>query len=163
MDDFTLSNCFVLWAHDINNKDWDINSYKEICKVPNATTFWKLFNNFDKIWGHNMYAHYFFMREGIKPIWEDENNRSGGMCSFKLEIADSLNVWTDLATRLVCDLMTKDSGDITGISISPKNNWAIIKVWNRDNKNDLSKTLDQDILKKYAGLSIKYKSNNPEY
>ncbi len=165
--DVKFSNSYTLWMHDINNKEWGIESYKKLCKIDNVSDFWKLFNNFDKLWGSDekfsRYAHYFFMKEGIEPIWEHETNRNGGMCSFKLEINDSLPVWTDLIMRFVCDNLNKEPTDINGISISPKNSWAIIKIWNRENKNDLSKTLDHDILKKYGNLSIKYKSNSPEY
>lgn len=162
-----FNNNFHLWMHDIHNKDWSINSYNNLCKIDNVSDFWKLFNNFDKLWGsddkYSRYAHYFFMKDDIEPIWEHETNRNGGVCSFKIEINDSLPVWIDLIMRFVCDSLNNDSDDINGISISPKNNWAIIKIWNKENKNNLSKTLKQDILEKYNNLSIKYKINSPEY
>jgi len=44
-----------------------------------------------------------------------------------------------------------------------KNNYAIIKIWNKDKTNDLSQTMNPEILKSYEELSIKYKSNDPEY
>ena len=64
---------------------------------------------------------------------------------------------------MICNILTNNDDDINGISISPTNNWYIIQIWNKDNKNDLSKTLSEEVLTKYINLSIKYKANEPEY
>jgi hypothetical protein len=159
----TLPYRYVLWAHDINNKDWTLDGYQKLCIITNISEFWRLFNNFNK-YGYK-FRHFFLMKEGVVPIWEHETNRFGGMCSLKVDIGSSINVLTDLCVHMMCNRLTDDSNldDINGISISPKNSWAIIKIWNKDCKNDISKNLLPSLIKKYEKMSIKYKPNKPEY
>jgi hypothetical protein len=156
-----LPHLLTLWSHDIYDKNWNIDSYKQLCKIRTVSDFWRLSNNYKKIgW---KYMHSFLMKDDIEPIWEHKANRYGGVCSFKIELECALEIWEDLNARFICGLLTENSEDINGISISPKNNWAIIKIWNRDKKNDLSVTLNPQIIEKYKELSIKYKLNEPEY
>lgn len=163
-DDIKLNNNYVLWAHGLHNNDWSLASYSRLCEINNVSSFWKLFNNFDKL-GYKQNC-FFFMKDDTQPIWEHENNRNGGVCSFKITIDSSLRTYEDLCTHMVLNLLMANSemmSDVNGISFSPKNNWAIIKIWNKDKKNDLSLLLNPLIIKKYQGLSIKYISNEPEY
>lgn len=152
---------YVLWRHDIYNKDWSLTGYNKLCTINNVSQFWKLFNNLDKLGFKN--NNFFLMKEGTDPTWEHENNRNGGTCSFKTEINNSLALYEELCGYLVCNILVKDMHDINGISFSPKNNWAVIKIWNKDKKNDISKELNGEINKKYKDIGMRYKSNEPEY
>lgn len=156
-----FNHSYILWAHDISEKDWSINGYKKLCKIENVSQFWRVFNNFSKL--GVKFMHFFLMKDGVEPIWEDPENRNGGICSFRIEFTNAMEIWQYLNIRLVLETLTVVESDINGVSISPKNNWAIIKIWNKDCNNDLSKTLNNDILEKYKSYSIKYKSNSPEY
>jgi hypothetical protein len=160
-EDKKLTCKYVLWAHDIHNKNWDMDSYKKVCQIDNVSTFWRTFNNLEKL--GIRFMHLFLMKDGILPIWEDPKNRDGGVCSLRLEIDKAKDVFEDLNVRMLCEILNDNPTDINGISMSPKNSWVIIKVWNADSKNDLSVTLSKEILNKYADLSIKYRSNEPEY
>ena len=157
----SLENSYVLWAHDINSKDWSIKSYQRVCEIRDVKEFWQLFNSFDKM-GYK-FKNYFLMKGDIEPTWEHPANRNGGTCSFKTEIGEAPQIFEGLSSYMVMDKLTDDPVDINGISFSPKNSWAIIKIWNRDGKNDISTKLDKDVLAKYSELSIKYKANTPEY
>jgi len=159
--DVMLSNKFVLWAHDLHTKNWNISSYKRLFEFNNVADYWKVFNNFNKF-GFK-YMHFFLMKEGVDPTWEHPRNRNGGVCSFKTELTNSLDIWENMNAHMVCDLLTDSPDDITGVSISPKNEWAIVKIWNGDCKNDLSQTLNEELLAKYSELSVKYRANAPEY
>ena len=152
---------YVLWSHDISNRDWSIKGYKKMCLIDNISTFWKFMNNFEKL-GHRS-RHFFLMRNDTEPTWEHKNNRDGGVCTFKIELINAMEMWELLNIHMILGTLSKIEGDINGISFSPKNNWVIIKVWNRDSKNDLTVTLNQEILDKYSKCSIRYKANAPEY
>jgi hypothetical protein len=160
-EQYKLPYKYVLWSHDLYDKNWDIKSYKKLCTVETVSEFWRLFNNFNKL-GFK-YVHFFLMKEGIDPIWEHPKNRDGGVCSFRIELDNALNVWNDLGVAMACNVLNDLPSDINGVSISPKNNWAIIKIWNQDSSNDTSVTMSKHILDKYNELSIKYKANEPEY
>jgi len=55
-----------------------------------------------------------------------------------------------------------DMSDINGLSICPKNVWCIIKIWNADASNDISKKMPPKIVDKFSKYSIVYKKNEPE-
>lgn len=152
---------YVLWAHDIHNKNWDIDSYKKVAEIDNVSTFWRIFNNLDKL--GIRFMHLFLMKDGITPIWEDPNNRDGGVCSLRLELEKAHDIFEDLNIRMICQILNDEPNDINGVSMSPKNSWVIIKIWNKDSRNDLSLTMSKDVLERYADLSIKYRANEPEY
>ena len=74
----------------------------------------------------------FVMRTNITPRWEDENNKNGGCFSFKVINKYVMSVWKDLLYSLCGETIfteTKQNELITGITISPKKNFCIIKIW----------------------------------
>jgi len=74
----------------------------------------------------------FLMRKGITPIWEDEKNRKGGCFSYKIPNRLIVTTWKQASYSLVGETFTNDSSlrkDINGMTISPKKNFCIIKIW----------------------------------
>lgn len=153
-----LLDDYVLWVHDLNNKNWTINSYEKKYEFNNVETFCGFVNNFYRLGYKHM--HFFLMKKGVDPIWEHEENRNGGVCSIKIDIDQCGDIFTDLICRMVTNSLSSVSDDINGVSISPKNNWAIIKIWNKSKDNILTETLTPEVLEKYHHLSLRYKANN---
>lgn len=170
-----LNSNWVLWIHSPKNKEWNINSFKSIFKIKTTHDLICISNNITKL--GIKFNHLFFMREGINPIWEDLNNRFGGTCSFKTDMSNYnkentyvIDFSIFLLKSILGENLINNCEDINGFSISPKNNWAIVKIWNKDQKNDISKLLvskeenrEWDKFNKFKNLSIRYKSNIPEY
>ncbi len=121
----------------------------------------EFYNNWDKVGGITN-KHFFIMREGIVPIWEDEANINGGCWSFKLPEEQSEEFWEDLSTYLVCDKICDSIPDeIVGLSIClKKNNNVVIKIWNTNSKNNSLKLINEKILNKW-GLDIIYIAHMP--
>ena len=91
---------------------------------------------------------FFLMRDTILPIWEDKNNINGGYWSFKIAIHNIHNAWNEITMALIGENILKDKTNIysiNGISISPKKNFCIIKIWNSEK---LIHTNARDILNK---------------
>jgi hypothetical protein len=85
------------------------------------------------------------MKEGILPIWEDVKNRNGGCFSYKVNNKYVVDVWKELTYVLVGKTLSSEkkfTDAISGITISPKKNFCIIKIWmeNCDNQNPLAVT-----------------------
>ena len=160
MDETIQLDKWSLWYH--HEKDnWKISGYKKIYDICNSTDFWKLHNNFDKIKGIN-HKHYFLMKDGVVPIWEDEQNINGGCWSFKVNEDLTQNLWTDLAVHLVCNQLLNDKNDIVGISSClKKNNNSVVKIWNKNSKNSSLNNINKDVIKKW-GTDIIYIAHMPE-
>jgi len=128
-----LDNSWKLWFHDPKNNKWDIESYLEICSISSIEDFWKLYHLLDtkKI----QEGMYFFMKDDIPPLWENEKNINGGCWSYKINKRDVYNAWIELSIAVCINNLIKEdiSKDIvTGISISPKNSFCVLKIWIND-------------------------------
>ena len=102
------------------------------------------------------------MKEKINPIWEDKNNRKGGCWSFKIYKKNINKTWIDTTIHLLANSLTKskdNSSMITGISISPKKSFCIIKIWNNNSKNN-SKLLLNDKIENLSITECLYKAHN---
>lgn len=168
-EELVLKSSWVLWTHAVKNNDWSVSSYNQVLTLTTVADVLRLANGFHKL---DLRSYqYFVMRSGITPTWEDDANRSGGVCTFKTEITPMsqpkilsvVPVWNFLLKKMTGETLHEDMVDINGLSISPKNNWAIVKIWNRTGSNDLSVTLSSDVKTHLSSLSIKYKVNVPEY
>ena len=145
---------WVLWYH--HDKDnWKLSGYKQLYTIKTIADFWKLYNNFDKI--NITSKHLCLMKEGVTPLWEDDNNVNGGCWSFRINDDSALELWEILSVYLVSEeLHINNQNDIVGLSICmKKNNNMDLKIWNRDSKNNSLKNINGDILKKW-GTDIIY-------
>jgi hypothetical protein len=125
-----LENAWTLWLHMIYDVDWTINSYKKVYTFDTLENGIKVAENMDKEIVERCML--FLMKKNIKPIWEDPNNCNGGCFSYKISTEIINEVWKKLLYRLIGNTIVEDEtliNCITGISISPKKNYCIIKIW----------------------------------
>ena len=99
---------------------------------------------------------FFLMRDGIFPLWEDESNINGGVWSYIVQKKEVNSCWIDISIKTIGELLTDEEylSDINGISLSPRTNVGIIKIWN----SDKSKTYELYIDDKYKG-ELRYEAN----
>lgn len=158
--DTNFKHKWNLWFHNIRDV-WTIEGYKKIYSIETIREYWKLYNNWDKIGTINN-KHFFLMREGISPIWEDEKNKNGGCWSFKITESNSQELWNDLSKYLITDSLSSVEDDIVGISAClKKNNFSVIKIWNINSSNNNINLLNKEILDKW-GMDIIYIAHMPE-
>lgn len=136
----TCKNQWSLYSHLPHDTDWSLKSYQNITKIGYIEELISLFEIIpDKMIKNCML---FLMRNNITPLWEDEENRNGGCFSYKIANNDVPNVWKNLCYLLVGETLSKKQANITGITISPKKNFCIIKIWlgdcNNQNPEDIN-------------------------
>ena len=128
-NDSKLLDTWTLWAHLPNDTNWELTSYRQICDIQSIKEAITLTENLpEQIVKTSML---FLMRKGIYPTWEDPSNRNGGCFSFKINNKMVYNTWKTLSYVLFGETLTNEtlSNTITGITISPKKNFCIIKIW----------------------------------
>jgi hypothetical protein len=107
----------------------------------------------------------FMMKEGIKPTWEDPRNRNGGCFSYKVTNKNVYKAWKDLTYVVVGGTSSKNPGFVNcvnGITISPKKNFCIIKIWMSDCNNQNPQVVTTD-LKLLSPQGCLFKKHTPEY
>jgi hypothetical protein len=129
-----LKDKWVLYNHLPSERDWTLSGYSvildDIDTVENTIAINRsLTDNIVK------YSMIFFMRKGITPMWEDEKNKSGGCFSYKVINKHVIQVWRHMMYMVAGETLglRNDYNDcINGITISPKKNFCIIKIWLKD-------------------------------
>ena len=129
----SLSDKWVFWAHLPHDTDWTMNSYKTLLKVSSVEEMIAILDCLPNMLVKNCMM--FMMRDGIKPMWEDKANCNGGCFSYKINNNHVKQVWDQLCCLVVGNTLSSDNKfmkNITGITISPKKSFCIIKIWMKD-------------------------------
>lgn len=128
---------FDKWSfyfHLSNDTQWNLESYKLIMKdIQKPETLIELKKHMhEKIIVKSML---FIMRNGIAPMWEDPSNIKGGSFSFKISSNVIYYVWWDFVYLLCGHTLMKNPDNmklVNGITMSPKYEHSIIKIWLKD-------------------------------
>lgn len=164
MEDFhKLQDNWTLWAHLPHNTDWSLKSYIQIYTVKSIEESIAITETVPSILVENCML--FLMKENVKPMWEDPQNRQGGCFSYKVANKTVYKVWKDLTYSLVGGTISKQNSfvnSVTGITISPKKNFCIIKIWMSNCNNQDPSVVTQDI-KGLISQGCLFKKHTPEY
>jgi len=158
-----LKNRWTLWAHLPHNTDWTFNSYIPITTFTSVEETIAVTETLPSVLVENCML--FVMKEGIKPTWEDPKNRDGGCFSYKVSNKSVYKVWKDLTYVVAGETISKNQGFVScvsGITISPKKNFCIIKIWMSDCKHQNPSVITSDV-KGLISQGCIFKKHTPEY
>ena len=154
MNNYQLNTNWCLWYHSINDTNWKKNSYKNLYTIQNLYDLKGINNTIDKI--HLQNSMFFIMKENIFPTWEDPDNREGCCISFKISGSILKEQWDFIMNQVIIEDILKDKTEndyLNGISIAPKKEFNIVKLWLRKNDENYI-----DYLKEYEPYFTKKKS-----
>ena len=135
---YSTQDKWDVWFHSITDNNWGKTSYKKLMTVNNLFDYKYLEENFQQ--DHYQNGMFFYMKDGIFPNWEDPDNRLGGCLSFKVYSKDIIEEWNNLLLRCITNnILEGNENEINGISISPKKEFNIIKIWSRNDGFDYKK------------------------
>ncbi len=161
--DIVLKNKWVLWFHRVDDDNWKPESYIKIYTLEKYGDLLFIIREIPNITS----GMFFIMKEGILPIYEDVQNKFGGYWSLRITKKDSFDIWSRLLYFLCIEGMTKDEKQtnmINGITVSPKINNSIFKIWNNDfkrmRKESLKKEIENELIKWDETFYLQHK---PDY
>jgi hypothetical protein len=158
-----LKHKWNLWAHLPQDPEWTIKSYKLVYKFNSVEETIAITESLPEVLIKNCMLY--IMKDGINPMWEDSKNRNGGCFSYKVSNKNVYEVWRDLTYVLVGETISTNLpfvNSVTGITISPKKNFCIVKIWlsNCDHQNPLVVTNQVKYLIPQGCL---FKKHTPEF
>jgi hypothetical protein len=162
VNNHVLSDKWVLWAHLPHDTDWSLKSYIRIHTVNTVEDAIALVESLPDALVRNCML--FMMRDGVHPTWEDPRNREGGCFSYKVNNKQVPSAWRGLSLCIVGETAANEakiSAEVTGITISPKKQFCIIKIWMSSCKYQ-----NPDSFKNIRGLTSQgclFKKQTPEY
>ena len=158
-----LSDKWTLWAHLPHDTNWGLDSYIKIFTFGTAEETIAVTETLPSVLVENCML--FLMRDGIKPMWEDPRNKNGGCFSYKITNKNVYKVWKELSYVVVGGSISKQQNyvkNVTGVTISPKKNFCIIKIWLSDCSNQNPDVVTSD-LKGLSSHGCLFKKHTPEY
>jgi hypothetical protein len=144
IENFDLKNTWILWFHKVNDNNWKLDSYVKVFEIKTYYDVLFIIKELDNITS----GMFFLMKDGISPIFEDANNINGGYWSTRITKKESYDHWEKIIYHMCINNITVKSeyeNKINGVSISPKINNCIFKIWNSDYKNMKTEYLRKDL------------------
>lgn len=156
MTQHNLQDSWSLWYHSPENDDWKLKSYKKIYDFDTIEKYWNLIDKIPPL--HFSSGMFFLMKNNIPPLWEDQYNINGGHWSYKVVKKNASECFVEAMTATIAEQICNQTDIITGISISPKKGFCIIKVWNNNSEYQDPNSLNESIKGLVARETI-YKSH----
>ena len=157
-----LSDKWTIWAHLPHDIDWSLKSYSKILTFNHIEEIITLNNTIPEIMIKNCML--FMMKDGITPIWEDKKNRNGGCFSYRISNKHIAEIWNTLCYKIVgktCCKNKKLLETINGITVSPKKNFCILKIWL--STSDFQNPSEIENFENFTSTGCIFKRHNPEY
>ncbi len=187
-----MPNYYRILAHHNDDKNWDLLSHHNITTLIKWNELSKFFNCYKTTTGECCYTDFdtFIMKNDITPLWEDQDNRNGCICSVKVsDLDDAYDIWKMLTVHMANNTLLKFSTSnwdiINGLSFSPRkmdhlnpdSYCIIIKIWFKNNiygqgldifgynseYKIVEKYFNEEINNTIKKYSIKFKAIKPEY
>lgn len=139
-----LSETWTAYAHLPHDTDWTLKSYKNLLSTTCLEEFIAFNETLPAVVVSNCML--FIMKNDVKPIWEDTYNKDGGCFSYKISNTNVPQIWKKISYQLIGNNLLrsdcKKKNNINGITISPKKNFCIIKIWLSDCSNKDPETIN---------------------
>ena len=133
-DEFLPREC-SLYFHDPGLQDWSQESYVKITDISTVGDFASAAASLtpDIV----RLGMFFLMREGVMPTWDDPHNIDGGCYSIRVIGDDIHRTFLALCFDVCAGEVISEGAEaregleslVTGVSVSPKNNFSVVKVW----------------------------------
>ena len=163
MENYKTNSQWCLWFHSLNNEKWTKRSYKNLFKINNLFDYHFLKKTFEKQHLQNgmffVMIDIFFQHGKILIIALED------VISYKVDSDNILDSWNKLLLFLISENIVVNLdlfSEINGISIAPKKEFNIIKIWIRNDKLNY-KNLVKDINPYFEIEKSLYKKHELEY
>lgn len=113
------------------NSDYE-KSMKPLCKINTAQAFWTVYTHLKRPSSLPTVSDYHFFKEGIRPVWEDEENKHGGKWTMRLKKGVADRYWEDLLLALIGDQFAEASDEVCGAVVSVRSGEDVFSIWTKN-------------------------------
>lgn len=136
-----LQNRWCLWFFkNDKSKDWADN-LRQITAFDTVEDFWAIYNHIQSAGRLASGCDYNLFKDDIKPMWEDERNKSGGrwLASFDKRGPKGLDIdklWLETLLCLIGEGFDEESDVVNGCVVNIRAKGNKLSVWIGDFKRD---------------------------
>ncbi|KAK3378502.1 translation initiation factor eIF 4e-like domain-containing protein [Podospora didyma] len=132
-----LRNSWVFWYRPPISKANGFIEYEKtlhpIAACDSAEDFFAVYEHLKRPSALPLVSDYHLFKKGVRPIWEDEENKNGGKWIVRLKKGIADRYWEDLLFAIIGDQFGEASDEVCGIVLSVRNGEDILSIWARGN------------------------------
>lgn len=129
LDSLIPTGPWTIYFHSPEEIKWTLNTFVSLGSMKTWRDFWTVI---EALKGESLSDGMFFMmKDPYPPLWESHYHISGGCYSFRCQKKEASEICINymIACMLGC-VANNSENKISGLSISPKKGFNIIKIWN---------------------------------
>jgi translation initiation factor 4E len=128
-----LKYTWVIWYRPPTPKNSDYEkSTKPLCRMSTAQDFWKVFAHLNRPSVLPTVSDYHFFKEGIRPVWEDDENKRGGKWIMRLKKGVADRYWEELLMALIGDQFVEAADEVCGFVLSVRSGEDVFSIWTKN-------------------------------
>jgi len=128
-----LKYTWVIWYRPPTSKNSDYEkSTKAMCRMSTAQQFWQVYSHLKHPSALPTVSDYHFFKEGIRPVWEDEENKKGGKWIMRLKKGVADRYWEDLLMAMVGDQFAEAGEEVCGAVVSVRSGEDVFSIWTKN-------------------------------
>ncbi|KAI5780806.1 translation initiation factor eIF 4e-like domain-containing protein [Geopyxis carbonaria] len=127
-----LKSSWVFWYRSPGNKFQDYEkSTHRVAQFSTVEEFWLVYTHLRRPSALPHVSDYHIFRKGIRPVWEDKENKNGGKWNIRLKKGVANRFWEDLLLAIIGDAFGDAGDDLCGAVLSVRGNEDVLSVWTR--------------------------------
>lgn len=136
---------------------------RQIGTVASVEQFWKFYSHLVRPGDLTGHSDFHLFKEGIKPMWEDEANKSGGKWIIRLRKGLASRFWENIILAMLGEQFMVGE-EICGVVVSIRFQEDILSIWNKTASDQITTSRIRDTLRRVLNLPpntiMEYKTHN---
>lgn len=113
------------------NSDYE-KSMKPLCRIDTAQAFWAVYAHLKRPSALPTVSDYHFFKDGIRPVWEDDENKHGGKWIMRLKKGVADRYWEELLLAMIGDQFAEASEEVCGAVVSVRSGEDVFSIWTKN-------------------------------
>lgn len=132
-DAHPLSDSWVFWTRPPISKAHGYIAYEKtlhpMAKCSTVEEFFTIYKSLKEPSKVPMMTDYHLFKNGIRPIWEDKENKEGGKWVLRLKKGVADRYWEEILFAAIGAQLCDDSSQVNGVVLSVRNGEDVISIW----------------------------------
>lgn len=128
-----LPDSWVFWTRPPIGKAHGYIAYEKtlhpMAKCSSAEEFFAIYKCLKPPSKVPLMTDYHLFKNGIRPIWEDKENKEGGKWVLRLKKGVADRYWDEILFACIGGQLCDDSSQINGVVLSVRNGEDVISIW----------------------------------
>ncbi|XP_046552638.1 eukaryotic translation initiation factor 4E type 2-like isoform X1 [Haliotis rubra] len=124
---------------------------KLVASFASVEQFWMYYSHLVRPGDLSGHSDYHLFKDGIRPMWEDSANKSGGKWIIRLKKGLASRCWENLALAMLGEQFMVGE-EICGAVVSIRYQEDILALWNRTAYDQVTTSRIRDTLKRVLNL-----------